>query len=285
MKALLIEDPARPETSLGVGLRDQGYAVDAVADGLQAIVCASQQCYDIIILDLMLPRESSLRVLHEIRESDREVEILILSTPDQIHDRVTALIQGADDYLVKPFSFDELHARIQQLLRRKAKWQPPAVADLEAENPRRYQDSLIGNLLDLCGTECDEIELVISEVRLANMLQRVCASLQRVTANKQVSLRQPAGRLPTLLVDARWMEHLLSSLLFDAIAHSPTNAEISIRVSRDRDRCRIDIESEADRAFDLTLAKTYGDYLNLGVGSRFGENRRHRVSVSNIKIV
>ena len=285
MKALLIEDPARSENSLERGMRELGYAVDAVADSLQAIACAAQRRYDIVILDLMLPKESSLRVLHEIRESNPDVEILILSTRDQIHDRVTALIQGADDYLVKPFSVDELHARIQQLLRRKAKWQTPAVADLETEKPQRYLDNLIGSLLNLCGNECAEIELVISEVKLADMLQRVCAALERATVNKHVSLRLPTGRLPTLLVDARWMEHMLSSLLFDAVAHSPAGAEISIRVSHDRERCRIDIESEADQAFDLTLVSTYGGYLNLGVSSCFYRTRRHRVSVSNIKIV
>ena len=94
MKVLVIEDSARLQTSLGSGLRALGYAVDVVADSTRAIDCASQRDYDIIILDLMLPKDSSLLVLHEIRELNRDVEILILSARDQIHDRVTALIQG-----------------------------------------------------------------------------------------------------------------------------------------------------------------------------------------------
>jgi len=112
MKVLVVVDSAKLQISLSSGLQDLGYTVDVVADGSEAIAYASSGEYDIIILDLTLPKNSSLLVLHELRESNREVEILILSQPDQIHDRVTGLIQGADDYLVKPFSIDDLHARI-----------------------------------------------------------------------------------------------------------------------------------------------------------------------------
>ncbi len=121
MKVLVVEDSKKLLTPLSAELREFGYEVDVVADAAEAISYASEHSYDIIILDLMLPKESSLLVLHEIRELDREVEILILSTADQIHDRVTALIQGADDYLVKPFSFDDLHTRIQALVKRRVK--------------------------------------------------------------------------------------------------------------------------------------------------------------------
>jgi len=121
MKVLVVEDSKKLLTSLSAELCEFGYEVDVVVDAAEAISCASERSYDVILLDLMLPRESSLLVLHELRELDREAEILILSTADQIHDRVTALIQGADDYLVKPFSFDDLHTRIQVLMKRRAK--------------------------------------------------------------------------------------------------------------------------------------------------------------------
>jgi len=124
MKVLVVEHSLEAENSLGTGLESLGYVVDVVAEGAEAITLASRNNYDIIILDLMLPKESSLLALHEIRELDPNVDILILSTPEQIHDRVTALIQGADDYLVKPFSIDDLHASIQSLLRRKADSEP-----------------------------------------------------------------------------------------------------------------------------------------------------------------
>ena len=124
MKVLVVEHSSNSEISLGTGLESLGYAVDVVADGTEAITYASCNNYDVIIMDLMLPKASILLALHEIRELDRDVDILILSTPEQIHDRVTALIQGADDYLVKPFSVDDLNASIQSLLRRKANSEP-----------------------------------------------------------------------------------------------------------------------------------------------------------------
>ena len=116
MKVLVVEHSSDSKISLCSGLESLGYAVDVVADGSEAIALASCKNYDIIILDLMLSKESSLLALHDIRELDRNVNILILSAPEQIHDRVTALIQGADDYLVKPFSIEELDASIQSLL-------------------------------------------------------------------------------------------------------------------------------------------------------------------------
>ena len=124
MKVLVVEHSSNSEISLGTGLESLGYAVDVVADGTEAITYASCNNYDVIIMDLMLPKASILLALHEIRELDRDVDILILSTPEQIHDRVTALIQGADDYLVKPFSVDDLNASIQSLLRHKANSEP-----------------------------------------------------------------------------------------------------------------------------------------------------------------
>jgi two-component system OmpR family response regulator len=119
MKVLVVEDSAKLLTSLSTELKEFGYLVDVVDDAAAAISHASSRDYDIIILDLMLPKDSCLLVLHEIRELDREVEILILSTRDQIHDRVTALIQGADDYMVHPFSINDLHDRIESLVKHR----------------------------------------------------------------------------------------------------------------------------------------------------------------------
>lgn len=285
MKVLVIEDSARLQTSLGSGLRALGYAVDVVADSTRAIDCASQRDYDIIILDLVLPKDSSLLVLHEIRELNRDVEILILSARDQIHDRVTALIQGADDYLVKPFSFDELHARIQELVRRKANHKIPIVKCRQSGKPQRYFDDLIGKLLNLCGNGDGEIELVISEVKLAELLQRVVAPLKGIAAEKEIALQLPTGKLPSLLVDAKWMEHLLANLIFDATSHCPAGAKIHIRFRGECERCRIEIESPVDEEFDLSLVESYASYLKLEVGSSISADNRFCVSISNIKIV
>ena len=285
MKVLVIEDSARLQTSLGAGLRAFGYVVDVVADSTRAIEFASRRDYDIIILDLMLPKDSSLLVLHEIRELNRDVEILILSARDQIHDRVTALIQGADDYLVKPFSFDELHARIQELVRRKANQQIPVVECQHSGKPQRYFDGLIGSLLHLCGNGDGDIELVISEVKLADLLQRVVEPLEGIAAEKEVELRLPTEKLPSLLVDAKWMEHLLANLIFDATSHCPAGSEIRIRVQGAGDRCRIELETPVDEVFDLSLVQSYASHLQLEIDSRISADNRFCVSISNLKIV
>lgn len=124
MKVLVVEDSANQMASPGTELKEFGYTVDIVGDAAAAIKNVSNHDYDIIILDLMLPKESSMPILHEIRELDREVEILILSKGDQIHDRVTALIQGADDYMVHPFSSIDLHNRIQSLVKHQVGQEP-----------------------------------------------------------------------------------------------------------------------------------------------------------------
>ena len=127
MKILVIEDSRKLQKSLRAGLRRLGYAVDIAADGEEGLAYAMTCNYDVIVLDLMLPKKSGLEVLQEIRNSSQDPEVLILSARDQTRDRVAGLQQGADDYLVKPFSFDELHARIQALVRRRFKQKSPVI--------------------------------------------------------------------------------------------------------------------------------------------------------------
>jgi DNA-binding response OmpR family regulator len=112
MKALVVEDCAEGRSTAGKLLQRRNFSVELVRDEGEAIERAAQEVYDVIILDLMQPSASSLLLLHEIRQLNRDSKILVLSTPEQIGERVTALIQGADDYLVKPFTAEELYARI-----------------------------------------------------------------------------------------------------------------------------------------------------------------------------
>ena len=127
MKILVVEDSRKLQKSLRAGLRRLGYAVDVAGDGEAGTNFALGGDYDVIVLDLMLPKKSGLEVLRDIRASHRKPEVLILSARDQTRDRVAGLQQGADDYLVKPFSFDELHARIQALVRRKFNQKSPVI--------------------------------------------------------------------------------------------------------------------------------------------------------------
>jgi DNA-binding response OmpR family regulator len=119
MKLLLVEDSTRLSAALTYDFRREGFAVDHAADGLTALRQLEAHEYDVIILDLMLPRVGGLEVLRALRASQASTRVLVLSARDQIEDRVTALNLGADDYLVKPFDLAELKARTLALLRRR----------------------------------------------------------------------------------------------------------------------------------------------------------------------
>jgi DNA-binding response OmpR family regulator len=118
MRILLIEDSQRLQRSLGAGLRKAGYAVDVVGEGKEGLQKAQIGDYDVIVLDLMLPGMDGLTLLKRLREEGKNTHVLILTAKDTVEDRVRGLQIGADDYLVKPFAFDELLARIQALVRR-----------------------------------------------------------------------------------------------------------------------------------------------------------------------
>jgi DNA-binding response OmpR family regulator len=119
MKLLLVEDSTRLSAALTYDFRREGFAVDHAADGLAALRQLEAHEYDVMILDLMLPRVGGLEVLRALRASQAPTRVLVLSARDQIEDRVTALNLGADDYLVKPFDLAELKARTLALLRRR----------------------------------------------------------------------------------------------------------------------------------------------------------------------
>ena len=132
MRYLLVEDEPRVARFIAKGLREQGIAVDLAEDGEEALYKASLSAYDLIILDVMLPRKNGFEVCRELRGSGLKAPILMLTARDDIEDRVKGLDSGADDYLSKPFDFKELLARVRALLRRARDLRPEIlqVADL-----------------------------------------------------------------------------------------------------------------------------------------------------------
>jgi DNA-binding response OmpR family regulator len=118
MRLLLVEDSQRLQRSLGQGLRRAGYALDVASDGDRGLELAESNGYDVIILDLMLPGLDGLTLLRRLREDGGDAHVLILTARDTVDDRVRGLQAGADDFLVKPFAFEELLARVQALVRR-----------------------------------------------------------------------------------------------------------------------------------------------------------------------
>ncbi len=135
MRALLVEDDSRIAAFVGKGLRENSYAVDLASDGEEAAYMASVNDYDIFILDVNLPKKSGFEVCLELRESGVNQPVLMLTARDAVEDRVRGLDGGADDYLVKPFEFRELLARLRALLRRHSQVRAPIIriADLEID--------------------------------------------------------------------------------------------------------------------------------------------------------
>ncbi|MBI1889489.1 MAG: response regulator [Burkholderiales bacterium] len=120
MRFLLVEDDSMVGESLRKALRQDGFTIDWVQDGRAAEVALSSETYDLLLLDLGLPSKSGLEVLRSVRQTGNRIPVLILTARDAVSDRITGLDAGADDYLIKPFDFDELEARIRALLRRQA---------------------------------------------------------------------------------------------------------------------------------------------------------------------
>lgn len=127
MKLLLVEDSERLQRSLSMGLQKQGFTVDQAFDGEEALAFIAVNRYEAIILDLMLPKLDGLSVLSRLRESGNDCHVLILSANDQTEDRIRGLDLGADDYLVKPFAFDELVSRLRALNRRRCGSKNPVI--------------------------------------------------------------------------------------------------------------------------------------------------------------
>jgi two-component system, OmpR family, response regulator len=127
MRLLLVEDDAMIGEAIREGLRRESFTVDWVYDGDSALQVLRTEAFDLLLLDLGLPRKSGLEVLTAARAHGHELPVLIITARDAVSDRVQGLDAGADDYLVKPFDLDELAARIRALLRRKSGRTAPAI--------------------------------------------------------------------------------------------------------------------------------------------------------------
>jgi heavy metal response regulator len=132
MRILLVEDEPRVARFVAKGLRERSYAIDTAGDGESAIYHTEINDYDLIILDVMLPGKDGFEVCHDLRQRNVKTPVLMLTARDAVDDRVAGLDSGADDYLIKPFEFKELLARVRALLRRAQEFRPSAlqVADL-----------------------------------------------------------------------------------------------------------------------------------------------------------
>ena len=163
MKILLVEDEPKTGDYIKQGLAEAGFVVDLARDGVDGLHLGETGDHDLAILDVMLPKLDGWQVLAGLRRAKREMPVLFLTARDQVEDRVKGLELGADDYLVKPFAFAELLARVRTLLRRggrKAEAEQMLVADLELDLMRR-RVTRGGQRIDLTAKEFALLELLL----------------------------------------------------------------------------------------------------------------------------
>lgn len=164
MKILIVEDEEKTGSYLKQGLTESGYVTDLATRGVDGLHLATTEEYDLIVLDIMLPEISGWHILEALRKRGDDTPVIILSARDQVDDRVKGLEMGADDYLMKPFAFSELLARIRNLLRRAQQTVEPTtlnIADLEVD--------LLGRRVTRAG---QRIHLTAKEYTLLEFLLR-----------------------------------------------------------------------------------------------------------------
>lgn len=163
-KILLIEDEPQIAGFIGRGLRHEGFTVIVAPDGETGLEMAFSELPDLIILDIMLPGIDGLNVCRQLREAELQVPILMLTAKDAIPDRVAGLEAGADDYLVKPFAFEELLARVRALRRRRA--------PIESDAPLSFADLLLSPTTRMATRSGRSIELTAKEYDLLELFMR-----------------------------------------------------------------------------------------------------------------
>jgi len=183
MKILVIEDDRTTGPYIADGLREEGHVVDLIADGAQGLIQAAAGSYDLLVVDRMLPGLDGLAVVRTLRGAKNPVSILLLTALDGVNDRIEGLNAGADDYLVKPFAFGELSARIAALARR-----PPPADEPTVLRARDLEMNLLTRKVTRAGTTID-------------LLPREFALLEHLLRRK--------GRVQTrtMLLDAVWDIH------------------------------------------------------------------------------
>lgn len=154
MRVLVVEDDPMIGESMQRGLKKSGFAVDWVQDGKSAEHALGNGVYDMMILDLGLPRKDGLELLSQMRERGNDLPVLIVTARDAVDDKVAGLNSGADDYLVKPFDFNELNARVNAIMRRRSgSGNPQIIYGALTLDPIAHQVTLHGDIVGLSAKE------------------------------------------------------------------------------------------------------------------------------------
>ncbi len=217
MKVLVIEDETKLADYLRKGLTEEGFVVDVAHNGIDGLHLATELAYDLIVLDGMLPGIDGLAVLAALRQS-RQTPVLMLTARGQVEDRVRGLQGGADDYLVKPFAFSELVARMHVLLRRSVGTAHPAaeatmlrMADLELDLIRR-RATRAGQRLDLTAKEFNLLSLLLR--RQGEVLSRteLASQVWDMNFDSETNVVEVAVRRLRLKLDQPFEQPLLHTV-------------------------------------------------------------------------
>ena len=217
MKVLVIEDEIKLADYLRKGLTEEGFVVDVAHDGIDGLHLATELAYDLIVLDGMLPGIDGLAVLAALRQS-RQTPVLMLTARGQVEDRVRGLQGGADDYLVKPFAFSELVARMHVLMRRSVGTAHPAaeatmlrMADLELDLIRR-RATRAGQRLDLTAKEFNLLSLLLR--RQGEVLSRteLASQVWDMNFDSETNVVEVAVRRLRLKLDQPFEQPLLHTV-------------------------------------------------------------------------
>jgi len=164
LRILVVEDDLRVASFIAKGFQQEGHAVDVVHDGEVGAYQATNHDYDVVVLDLMLPKLSGFDVITQIRAKKRRLPVIMLSAKGEVDDRITGLNKGADDYMTKPFAFTELSARVRSVLRRGISESTTlTVADLELDTATRIV-TRAGQRIELRSKEYALLELMMRNV-------------------------------------------------------------------------------------------------------------------------
>jgi len=188
MRLLLVEDDRMLGATVERALREQGHAVDWVRDGHAAEEALAGEPYEVVLLDLGLPRKGGLEVLRDLRRRGRQVPVLVLTAQDAVTDRVAGLDAGADDYLSKPFDLDELAARIRAVQRRRAGRAAPALEHGRLVlDPATHEVRLDGSPVVLSAREFEVLHALLEHpgrpLSRTRLEERLYGSRQQVESN------------------------------------------------------------------------------------------------------
>ena len=164
MRVLIVEDEVKIARAIRRGLEHEGYATDVVATGEEAILRATEHDYDAVVLDVRIPAPDGFAVCRQMRARNRWAPVLMLTARDSVEDRIRGLDAGADDYLVKPFAYEELLARVRALLRRRQPAAEHRYADLTLD-PGGRQAHRGGRALELTALEFDLLAYFLAHPR------------------------------------------------------------------------------------------------------------------------